>query len=305
MSDNPLANILARLVGERSDVASRAFERAAFDYAMTRGCDLGRDGEAYARLRVVTSAVRDGDYNEAWMRGALDALRDAIYSSRSRAEELRRRVDEALRSTTYVASRSPRESAEADAYAPSSVIRRGDPVYVGSEVMGFAVDDSDVNGTVSVMMGQPMTSVSGTVRQYVNGEWRALRPMTATQQREADARAEWRRRTIENMDAYAWKLCGSCGRQTRRSVLCFRCRGDAHAALSRWRDRIAARQRHAAPVPLDVLGGVCASRLYPEAPRADDTVRLRCPLRRSPDRGVTLCVAQPTTDCVTPTRREA
>ena len=185
------------------------------------------------------------------------------------------------------------------------MIRRGDPVYVGSEVMGFAVDDSDVNGTVSVMMGQPMTSVSGTVRQYVNGEWRALRPMTATQQREADARAEWRRRTIENMDAYAWKLCGSCGRQTRRSVLCFRCRGDAHAALSRWRDRIAARQRHAAPVPLDVLGGVCASRLYPEAPRADDTVRLRCPLRRSPDRGVTLCVAQPTTDCVTPTRREA
>jgi hypothetical protein len=33
MIDNPLANILARLVGERSDVAARAFERAAYDYA--------------------------------------------------------------------------------------------------------------------------------------------------------------------------------------------------------------------------------------------------------------------------------
>ena len=36
------------------------------------------------------------------------------------------------------------------------------------------------------------TTVRGTVRQYVNGEWRELRPMTATQQREADARAAWR-----------------------------------------------------------------------------------------------------------------
>ena len=105
MSDNPFANILARFVGERSDVAVRAFERAAYDYAMERGCDLGRDAEAYARLRVVRSAVRGGDYSDAWMRGALDALRDAIYSSRSREEELRRRVDEALRSTAPVALR--------------------------------------------------------------------------------------------------------------------------------------------------------------------------------------------------------
>lgn len=289
MSDNPIADVFAAYGGERSGSAVRAFEEYMFDYAMERGCDLNRDPVAYARLCEVTRLMRDG----ALTPRSLDALRDAIYSSRSRAEEMRRRVDEALRSTTYVASRSPRESAEADAYAPSSVIRRGDPV-----------DDSDVNGTVSVMMGQPMTSVSGTVRQYVNGEWRALRPMTATQQREADARAEWRRRTIESMGEYAWKLCGSCGRQTRRSVLCFRCRGDAPAALARWRDWITQRQRHAAPVPLDALGGVCASRLYPEAPRAHDAVKLRCPLRRSPDRGVTLCVARPTTDCVTPTRRE-
>lgn len=376
MIDNPLANILARLVGERSDVAARAFERAAYDYAMARGCDLGRDAEAYARLRVVTSAVRGGDYNEAWMRGALDALRDAIYSSRSREEELRRRVDVALRTAPSVTLRPTYDSAEVFvegrrvnamggsiegiSFAPANaeaqtvepfvggfasgpvravltinsaadinaafgegseianafryaseigeprMIRRGDIVYVGDEAMGLAVDDSDIiNGTVSVMMGQPMTNVSGTVRQYVNGEWRELRPMTATQQREADARAEWRRRTIENMDAYAWKLCGACGRLTRRSTLCFQCRDDAPTALSRWRERISQRQRHAAPVPLDAPGGVCASRLYPEAPRAHDAVRLRCPLRRSPDRVVTLCVEQPTTNCVTPMRSGA
>ena len=160
------------------------------------------------------------------------------------------------------------------------------------------------------------TTVRGTVRQYVNGEWRELRPMTATQQREADARAAWRERVLSAIGAgeFRRRSCASCGRWSFPYVLCSECSGvespwnRLHAtpsALSRWRERLAAWQRHVAPLPLGVLGGVCASRLYPEAPRAHDAVRLRCPLRRSPDRGVTLCVAQPTTDCVTPTRREA
>jgi hypothetical protein len=304
VSDNPLANILARLVGERSDVAARAFERAAYDYAMERGCDLGRDAEAYARLRVVTSAVRGGDYNEAWMLGALDALRDAIYSSRSRAEELRRRVDDARRSMAPVAVVFIDDPRSDEAPSPDIVARTME--YANGIGLRFSASTEDNDDVVQIIAnGRDAGYATSRGIRVPVGEWRELRPMTATQQREADARAEWRRRTIESMGAYAWKLCGSCGRQTRRSVLCFRCRGDAPAALARWRDWITQRQRHAAPVPLDVLGGVCASRLYPEAPRAHDAVRLRCPLRRSPDRGVTLCVAQPTTDCVTPTWREA
>ena len=149
-------------------------------------------------------------------------------------------------------------------------------------------------------------AVLGTVRQYVNVEWRALRPMTATQQREADARAAWRFRVLNGLIPSRMRPCVSCGVESI-GILCFACEHpvDAASVLSRWRERLAAWQRHVAPLPLGVLGGVCASRLYPEAPRAHDAVRLRCPLRRSPDRGVTLCVAQPTTDCVTPTRREA
>jgi len=187
------------------------------------------------------------------------------------------------------------------------MIRRGDTVYVGDEAMGLAVDDSDIiNGTVSVMMGQPMTNVSGTVRQYVNGEWRELRPMTATQQREADARDAWRFRILNGLIPSRMRPCVSCGVESI-GILCAACEyhDDAARVLSRWRERISQRQRHAAPVPLDAPGGVCASRLYPEAPRAHDAVRLRCPLRRSPDRVVTLCVEQPTTNCVTPMRSGA
>ena len=135
---------------------------------------------------------------------------------------------------------------------------------------------------------------------------RELRPMTTTQQREADARETWRFRILNGLIPSRMRPCVSCGVESI-GILCFACEHPADAApvFARWRERLAAWQRHVAPLPLGVLGGVCASRLYPEAPRAHDAVRLRCPLRRSPDRGVTLCVAQPTTDCVTPTRREA
>ena len=138
------------------------------------------------------------------------------------------------------------------------------------------------------------------------GEWRELRPMTATQQREDDARDVWRFRILNGLIPSRMRPCVSCGVKSI-GILCFACEHhvDAASVFARWRERLAAWQRHVAPLPLGVLGGVCASRLYPEAPRAHDAVRLRCPLRRSPDRGVTLCVAQPTTDCVTPTRREA
>jgi hypothetical protein len=319
MSDNPVADILARFVSERSDVAARAFERATYDYAMARGCDLIRDAEAYTRLRVVTSAVRRGDYSEAWLRGALDALRDAIYSSRSRAEELRRRVDVALRVTqpmykrsevfvegrrvdavNYLASPRERERAEADAFGVDAMA--GGPMRATftvdtaqSDMLIAAIEDLARSGNALVVSGAEMRV-----------DFVPLPRIGVAQQREADARETWRFRILNGLIPSRMRPCASCGVKSI-GILCFACEhpADAASVFARWRERLAAWQRHVAPLPLGVLGGVCASRLYPEAPRAHDAVRLRCPLRRSPDRGVTLCVAQPTTDCVTPTRREA
>lgn len=91
---NPIADVFAAYAGDRSD-AVRAFEKYVYDLAMERGCDLNRDAEAYAWLRVVTRLMRDGVLTTLLLGEAIDALWDAIQTSQTRAAEMKRRVDDA------------------------------------------------------------------------------------------------------------------------------------------------------------------------------------------------------------------
>ncbi len=420
MSVNPVADILEPYIADRDEGTRRVCEDRLFDYAMARGCDFWSDVFAHTRLRNVTSVVRRGDYSEAWMRGALDALRDAIDSSRARAEELRRRVDEALRKPPVVMLRPPydsaemfvggsrlpaptlsveyrrasetvepvftvevfrdamatlgrraptptefvpsyltspqeRERAEASAYASAETVRVeaadgrviGEARTIGTTFGPFLSGpvravlslESATDITDAFDEGSEIAEMFRTARERTNPALatgddldrlaqifdmervpsesdarlreRILNPLrifsvarqtdTATQIREAINREAWRARIRAAIGAgeFRHRSCAACGGWSFPCVLCVECSGvdrpwerlrATPSALAAWRQRLYVRAltspEHS---PLNIRGGACASRLYPEAPRAHDAVRLRCPLRRSPMRPT--CVA--------------
>jgi hypothetical protein len=124
--------------------------------------------------------------------------------------------------------------------------------------------------------------------------------LTPIQDYERVRRAGWRRRILARLNSgeHALRPCAACGASAHR-VLCASCSGD-HDAVARWRERIYIRQRASVPVPLDLPGGACASQRYPAAPTAPDAVRLRCPLRRSPDGASDVCASASSARCAVP-----
>lgn len=136
---------------EIGPVAVRSFERAVLDLATEQGCDLMRDPEAYARLRVVTRLMRDGVFTSSFVGEATAALWDAILTSQARAAEMKRRVDEARWSMAPIFV----EMTAAQPIKPGQMVYRDDdgsarPTY-DMRSARIVVDGVDLNGRVSTI----------------------------------------------------------------------------------------------------------------------------------------------------------